>query len=191
MPIPDTDHVAVPEEQRRMPKPVRVLIGIGLMLALVAGGLGILGSQAGDWGVPYFSFTTENGTTCTNTWIGHTCDDVTLADFEQWADLQVPEGTTLLSASYTKTNADFEVVAELRTDPEHAKEFGELLKEKYGKCQDAGYRPEELADHDEVCLVNSVLARGTQDAPLTRRWLLSTGVAKDGTRLTLLTFASR
>lgn len=174
-----------------MPKPVRVLIGITLMLALVAGGLAYLGSKAGQWGVPYFSFTTEHDTECTNTWIGHTCEDVTVADFEKWTDLQVPEGTTLLSATYTKRNADFEVVAELRTDAEHAKKFGQALTKKYGKCQDAGFRPAKLEGHKSICLVNSALERGTQDAPLTRRWLLSTGIAEDGSRLTLLTFASR
>ena len=191
MPIPDADRALPPQERRRIPKPVRVLIGITLMMALVAGGLAYLGSKAGEWGVPYFTFTTEHDTTCTNTWIGHTCEDVTLADFEEWAKLDVPEGTTLLSATYTKRNADFEVVAELRTDAKHAKSFGKALKEQYGGCQDAGFRPTELEGYEQVCLVNSVLARGTQDAPLTRRWMVSTGVAEDGTRLTLLTFASR
>lgn len=191
MPIPDADHALLPKESRRIPKPVRVLIGITLMIALVAGGLAYLGSRAGEWGVPYFSFTTAHGTDCTNTWTGYTCADVTQADFEEWADLKIPEGTTLVTAKYTKNNADFEVVSELRTDAKHAKPFGEALAKKYGQCQGAGYQPAELKDHKDVCLVNSVLARGTQEAPLTRRWMLATGVDADGSRLTLLTFASR
>ncbi len=43
---------------------------------------------AGGWGVPYFSFTSERGSRCTNDFAGYTCDPVTLADVEFFGDVE-------------------------------------------------------------------------------------------------------
>jgi len=174
-----------------MPKPVRVLLGTVCMVAVVAVGLGLLVSRAGEWGVPYFSFPTDNGTRCTNTWAGYECHDLTIADYDRWSDFPVPAGSTLVASSYSRTSNDFTVTAQLRTDSSHSEAVGKDLTTKYGACLPVGVRPVELVGYDKICLINSDLMRGTQQVPLSRRWSIATGVAKDGSRLTVVNFSSR
>ena len=63
-------------------KPLRILIGIVLMGGFVVLVFVVLSRYAGAWGVPYFSFTTERGSTCTNDFTGYTCTPLTLAEVE-------------------------------------------------------------------------------------------------------------
>lgn len=175
----------------RLHKAVRVLIGMAAMLLAVCVALGVLMLNAGRWGVPYFSFTTERGSHCTNTWSGYHCENITVADYNRWSDFALPAGTVLMKSSYTKDNGDFEIAAQLRTEAQHADAVGKALLARYGACQASGVRPVELVGYDKVCLVNSDLNRGTQSGSLSRKWVLATGVAPDGSRLTVLTFGSR
>lgn len=181
---------AFEDEPRRLPKPLRVLIGVTVMVAVLTAGFGFVATRAGEWGVPYFSFTAPGGTECTNTWMGHACEHITVRDFERWSDLRLPEGTTLTTGSYTEDAVTTQVVATLRTDADHAGEFLDLLKERYGDCQPGGVAPAELSEHSKVCMATSTRARGKQAEAMTRSWSFSTGVAEDGTRLTLLTVGS-
>src|SRR5215218_9585933 len=70
---------------------LRVLGGTLLMLGSVAVALAILTQYAGAWGVPYFSFTTDRGSTCKNALAGYTCSAMTLADVEYIGNLDLPD----------------------------------------------------------------------------------------------------
>lgn len=171
-------------------KAARVLIGTALMLLVVLVALGILMLNAGRWGVPYFSFTTDRGSRCTNTWTGYHCENITVADYNRWSDFALPDGTMLMKSSYTKDNNDFTIEAQLRTDAAHAEAVGLALVARYGACHSDGVRPIELVGYDQICLINSDHQRGTQTSSLSRKWVIATGVAKDGSRLTVLSFGS-
>ena len=56
------------------------MLGILLMAAFVIIAFAILARYAGGWGVPYFSFTTDRGSTCENNLTGYICTPLTLAD---------------------------------------------------------------------------------------------------------------
>ena len=51
-----------------------------LMLGSVVVALAILTQYAGSWGVPYFSFTTDRGSTCKNELAGYTCSSNVIRD---------------------------------------------------------------------------------------------------------------
>src|SRR6187399_142867 len=96
---------------RRRPRPgtvqphkvLRVLAGTGLMLGSVAVALAILVQYAGGWGVPYFSFTTDRGSTCKNELAGYTCSPMTLADVEYIANVDLPDDSSVVAGTYRST----------------------------------------------------------------------------------------
>ena len=111
----------------------RILIGIGIMIILAAAPFVILSRYAGGWGVPYFSFVTERGSTCTNDFTGYHCDDLTQADIEWWGDISLPAGTKLISSSYKSTNEfTLDAVVEIQV----AKQRSTLvsLQKSFGRC---------------------------------------------------------
>ncbi|MFW6599872.1 hypothetical protein ACQBAU_10925 [Propionibacteriaceae bacterium Y2011] len=173
-----------------LPKPLRVLIGLSVMLLLVGSGFLVLSMKAGEWGVPYFEFETAGGSTCTNQWAGYTCEELSDSDFEEYSGFTLPAGTTLEKVSYTRTH-DYSLHAELRTTKEKAAEALQKVTEAYGECQPTGAPPQELAGYTELCLVNSEYQRGTQTTPLAQRWFVASGLAPDGSRLTVLEISSR
>ena len=67
-------------ERERRHRTLRILIGITVMIILAGAPFVILSHYAGGWGVTYFKFTTDRGTTCTNDFTGYHCNRVTLAD---------------------------------------------------------------------------------------------------------------
>ena len=75
-----------------------------MMLGSVAIVFAILTQFAGHWGVPYFSFTTDRGSTCTNDWTGYTCDQLTVNDLNWWGDTALPADTSIRSARYVSTH---------------------------------------------------------------------------------------
>ncbi len=175
------------DEPRRLPKPLRILIGIVVMGLFTAAALGFVLKRAGDWGIPYFSYTAPGGTICTNTIDGHNCPYVTKDDFQRWSNLDVPEGTMLLRASYASDLLSSTMSATLRTDADQAEDFLALLTETFGDCQPGGVEPAELDGFDELCIANSARARGTQGVSFTRSWSFATGLNEDGLRVTVLT----
>lgn len=180
-------------DERRMPKPVRVLIGTLVMALLVGGGLFYLGSRAGEWGVPYFRFTTPGGSTCTNQWAGHVCEEITDADFAEWSHFTLPERTSIVEASYTRTH-DYKLHAVLRTeaDATAADKAWQQIAKRFGRCQDMGVPPIEFVDHTDICLINSRLRPPeTEGVPTGETWTVATAIAPDGTRLTIMDIASR
>ena len=64
----------------RRRKALHILIGTVLMGGFVVLAFVVLSRYAGSWGVPYFSFTTERGSTCINHFAGYTCTQLTLAE---------------------------------------------------------------------------------------------------------------
>ena len=54
--------------------------------------------------MPFFSYTSERGSTCTNTMTGYTCDPLTLGDIEFYSELDLPDDTRVISGSYTATH---------------------------------------------------------------------------------------
>src|SRR4249919_3092219 len=85
-------------------KPLHVLGGIALILGKVAVTLAILSQYAGAWGVPYFSFTTDRGSTCKNDLTGYTCSPMTLADVEYFGDIDLPDDSSVVAGSYRSTH---------------------------------------------------------------------------------------
>ena len=61
---------------RQRHKPLRILGGVALMAGFVLVLLAILTRFAGAWGVPYFTFTSERGSQCTNNFTGYVCTPI-------------------------------------------------------------------------------------------------------------------
>ncbi|MBO0812517.1 MAG: hypothetical protein J2P23_10790 [Microlunatus sp.] len=111
----------------------RILIGIGIMIVVAATPFLILSRYAGGWGVPYFTFTTSRGSTCTNDFTGYHCDDLTLADVEWWGDVDFPAHTVVVSSHYKSTN-EFTLDAELEIPAAAEKSTAAKLTKIFGGC---------------------------------------------------------
>ena len=72
----------------------------------------LLSRYAGAWGVPYFTFTTERGSTCKNDFTGYTCTPLTLAEVEFHGEIELPDDTSVVSGSYRSTH-DYQLNAVL------------------------------------------------------------------------------
>jgi hypothetical protein len=111
----------------------RILIGIGIMIILAATPFVILSHYAGRWGVPYFTFTTDRGTTCTNDFTGYHCDHLTVSDITWWGDIRLPPGTRVVSSYYKSThNFRLDAVVEIPSD-----QVGwtiNTLRQSFGTC---------------------------------------------------------
>ncbi|MCW2810729.1 MAG: hypothetical protein JWP61_1187 [Friedmanniella sp.] len=169
---------------------LRILGGVVVMLALVGAGLLVLTRYAGGWGVPYFSFVSERGSTCRNDLTGYTCSPVTLADVEFYADVDLPEGTQVLSGSYRSTH-DYRLEAVLRADKAHAAATLKSLQKAFGRCQPdhpSGLDAEHLS---KVCVLSNDGEVTQSGEPSSRLYTVGTGLAKDGTREIALAIRSR
>src|SRR3954451_9072901 len=89
---------------------LRILGGTMLMLGSVLGALAILTQYAGTWGVPYFSFTTDRGSTCKNGLAGYTCSAMTLADVEYISNVDLPDDSSVVAGTYHSTH-DYQLEA--------------------------------------------------------------------------------
>src|SRR6476660_8647802 len=128
---------------RRRPRPgtvrphkfLRVLAGTGLMLGSVAVALAILVQYAGGWGVPYFSFTTDRGSTCKNDLTGYTCSPMTLGDVEYFGDLNLPDDSSVINGTYRSTH-DYQMEAVIEVPEGSAVQAMTSLRETFGTCLD-------------------------------------------------------
>ena len=91
---------------------MRVIVGVVLMAAFFLITFGLFTRYAGGWGVPYFTFTSERGSTCTNNFTGYICAPVTLADVEFFGEVDLPDDTRVSAPSYTATH-DYMLAASL------------------------------------------------------------------------------
>jgi hypothetical protein len=174
----------------RRTKAWHVLVGIGGMLAFVAVVLAVLVRQAGEWGVPYFSFTSAHGSPCTNQLAGYTCDPLTLADVEFFGEVDLPDDTEVLASSYRSTH-DYQLSAQLRVPADSADEALEQLRETFGSCRKGVSTPLQSRGLSQVCAMANDTGADEDGELASRLYTVGTGLAKDGSRLVGLSIRSR
>jgi hypothetical protein len=168
----------------------RVLAGIVAMLAFVAVVLAVLVRQAGEWRVPYFSFTSAHGSRCTNDFTGYTCEPLTLADVEFFGDVDLPDDTQVLAGRYRSTH-DYQLTAQLSVPPASAGQALKGLRTAFGGCRRDVSTPLRLRGLRQPCAMASEDGADESGEPSSRLYAVGTGLRKDGTRLVGLTIRSR
>ena len=143
--------------------------------------LAILTRYAGAWGVPYFGFTSERGSECTNNFTGYVCTPITLAEVEFYADLDLPDDTTVTSGTYRSTH-DYQLEAQLDVPPASAAVALKSLSTAFGPCvpeQPSSLNTQGLA---QVCVMANLDAFTEAGEPASRLYVVGTGLRKDGSR---------
>ena len=177
-------------KRRGWRKALRVVIGLMLMTGFVLGSTSLVLRYAGGWGVPYFSFTSERGSPCTNTFSGYVCEPPTLADVEFFGELDLPDGTTVLSGRYQSTH-DYRLDARLVVPAPSAAAAMAVLTENFGRCLRDHTAPIDTARLKKVCVMSNddVIVRSGE--PDSRYYTVATGLGRDGTRTIGLAIKSR
>ena len=175
---------------KRRNKALRVIGGMVLMLAFVGVVLFLLIRQAGEWGVPYFSFTSAHGSPCRNHLTGYTCEPLTLADVEFFGDLDLPDDTEVLSGSYRATH-DYELNAQLRVPAASAVAARTELREVFGPCRDGASSPLPRKGLSKFCVLASPTGADERGEMPSRLFSVGTGLDKTGDRLIGLSIRSR
>lgn len=152
------------------------------MIILAAVPLVILSRYAGDWGVPYFSFSTERGSECTNDLAGFHCDDLTLDDIRWFGDIDLPDSTTV-EHSYYKATHDFELQARVEIPKADAKDTVAQLNKTFGSCLDDHPTQLDTEGLKGVCIrANDASDSTASDSPFADTlYEITTGTAKGGT----------
>ena len=171
-------------------RPLRILVGTLLMLGLVAGGLAILAQYAGAWGVPYFTFTSDRGSPCTNNFTGYICSPVTLADVEFFGDVQLPADTKVVSGTYRSTH-DYMLQASMEVPPPSEAAALKALITAYGRCIGGHPFPMPTAGLTKLCVIANDTTVTESGEPSSRIYTIGTGLRKDGTRVIALKLRSR
>lgn len=149
----------------------------------------ILTRYAGPWGVPYFSFTSERGSTCTNNFTGYVCEPTTLAEVEFYADLDLPDDTRVVSGTYRSTH-DYELDALLEVPASGAPAALKSLNEAFGPCLNYP-SPLNVRGVSQLCTMATVDAFTESGEPASRLYVVGTGVREDGSRPISMTIRSR
>jgi hypothetical protein len=175
---------------RQRLKPLRVLGGIAMMAGFVFIVLAILTRFAGAWGVPYFTFTSERGSECTNNFTGYVCSPITLAEVEFYAELNLPDDTKVVSGMYRSTH-DYELEAQLDVPAGSAGAALKSLATAFGRC--VPNQPSSLNTRGltNVCVMAIQDAFTEAGEPASRLYVVGTGVRKDGSRVIALFIKSR
>lgn len=173
----------------RKGKFLRVSGGVMLMTAFVIIALIVVTRYAGDWGVPYFSFETENGSTCKNTLTGFDCTEVSQADLELWAEVKLPPQTKIKEAEYLATH-DYQLTAVVEFPKAAAAAGLKSLNTAYGKCLPSHVSPLDTKGLSQICVMSNdaVTEAGTASS---RLYIVGTGVRKDGSRVAAFQIRSR
>lgn len=172
-------------------KAIRIGVGIVLMAGFVLIAWGILTRYAGTWGVPYFSFTSDNGSPCVNKLTGFVCDPLTLADVQYYSDAELPPDTKVIAASYTATH-DYVFHARLEVPKESAGKAAAVLTDEFGKCVPGHPVPMQTSGLANICVLANDDAVSQQKEPPSRLYVIGTGVRRDdGTRVIDMTIRSR
>ena len=181
----------MPAPMKRIERALRILIGLVGMAVIVACLCGIILLFGGRWGLPYFSFTSDNGSPCVNTWGGYSCSSLTTDDFELYSQFELPPGTTIRSASYAATS-NYSLDAVLVTDKAHAAQALKALTTKYGTCRTGQQVPSQLSGATKECRMSTDDEPvATDKAPPAILYTVATGLAKDGSRITVVHIQSR
>lgn len=159
------------------------------MAVVVAIAGAIVWTQAGKWGVPYFSFEDENGSQCVNEFLGHRCEPITLQHLETVSTFDWP-GATLVSGTYSQSQ-DYNLDARLRVPKSDVKAVTKAVNKRYGKC--IKNRPTDLPTEDlkKVCVRSNDGPRATGNAPSNQIYVVGTGLEDDGAMLIDVSIRSR
>lgn len=166
-----------------------ILLGLAAMIVVVVIAGAIVWTQAGKWGVPYFSFQDENGSQCTNELLGHRCETITLEHVETVSNFDWP-AAKLVSGSYTQSQ-DYDLEARLEVPKAEVKKVTKAVNKRYGKC--IKNRPTSLPieDLEKVCVRSNDGPRATGDAPSNQTYVVGTGLEEDGSMLIDVSIRSR
>jgi hypothetical protein len=172
-------------------KAMRVSIGVLLMAGFVMILFGLVTRYAGTWGVPYFSFTSERGSPCTNKLTGYVCDPLTLADVQFYSDARLPADTTVISGTYTATH-DYLLRARLEVPKRSATAALASLTEEFWGCVRGHPAPMETTQLTSLCILANDDAVTREGEPPSRLFVIGTGLRRDdGSRVIDLTIRSR
>ncbi len=174
----------------RQPKAMRIIVGVMLMAAFFLIAFGLITRYAGSWGVPFFSYTSERGSTCTNTMTGYTCDPLTLADIEFYSDLDLPNDTRVTSGNYTATH-DYTLNASLRMTARSQAAGFKALQRELGGCRTDRPAPISTSGLTSFCVLANDSAGARSGEPPSRLYVVGTGVAKNGVRVVSISIRSR
>jgi len=169
---------------------MRIVIGILLMTAFVMVSWALITRYAGGWGVPYFSFTTERGSPCTNNLTGYTCRPMTLPDVEFYADVDLPNNTRVLDATYRSTH-DYRIEARLQVPAASGAAALRGLQDSFGACQPGHLAPMSTAGLSAVCVMANDDAVTGDAETSSRLYTVGTGIRKDGVRVIVMSVKSR
>jgi hypothetical protein len=162
--------------------PLRVLGGTILMVGFVAVALAVLTQYAGVWGVPYFSFTTDRGSTCRNDLAGYTCSRMTLGDVEYYGNVDLPDDSSVVAGTYRSTH-DYQLEALIDVPAASADQALASLNQAFGECIPDHPSPLSTKGMRHTCVMANEDAIDETDEPSSRLYLIGTAVRKDGTRI--------
>lgn len=174
----------------RQPKAMRVIAGTMLMAAFVLIAFALISRYAGAWGVPYFGFTTDRGSTCTNNLTGYTCSPVNLRDVEFFGDVDLPNDTAVKQSTYVSTH-DFALDARMEVPKKSAAAALKALNAAYGPCQPDHPSPLETKGIANLCVMANDDAITGSGETTSRVYVVGTGLRKDGVRVVTLSVKSR
>jgi hypothetical protein len=175
---------------RRRQKAMRVLAGIAMMAGFVLIAFAILFRFAGPWGVPYFGFTSDRGSSCTNNFTGYVCTPTTLAEVEFYAELDLPDDTRVVEGTYRSTH-DYQLDALLEVPAAGADAALKSLNEAFGPCLGSHPSPLNTRGVQQLCTMATVDAFNESGEPASRLYVVGTGVREDGSRPISMTIRSR
>jgi hypothetical protein len=161
-----------------------------MMACFVLITLAILTHYAGAWGVPYFTFTSERGSTCTNNFTGYVCSPLTLAEVEFYADIDLPADTEVISGTYQSTH-DYHLDALLEVPAASAAAALKSLSTAFGKCLPNQPSPLNTTGLAQVCVMANLDAFTEAGEPSSRLYVVGTGLRKNGNRPIALSIKSR
>jgi hypothetical protein len=160
------------------------------MTAFVIIALAVIIHYAGGWGVPYFSFQTDRGSTCKNDLTGYTCTQLTLADLESYAQVRLPRDTRILNGTYRSTH-DYQLNALLAVPRASSAAALKGLNDSFGPCQPDHVSPLPTGGLTAVCVLANDDAVTQGGKVSSRLYTVGTGVRRDGVRLIDLSIKSR
>jgi hypothetical protein len=160
------------------------------MLGSVAVALAILTQYAGSWGVPYFSFTTDRGSTCKNDLAGYTCSTMTLAEVEYIANVDLPDDSSVVAGTYRSTH-DYQMEAVVEAPATSAAQALSSLNQAFGECIVELPSPMSTEDIQDNCVMANADAVDESAEPSSRLYIIGTGLRTDGTRVIGMVIRSR
>jgi hypothetical protein len=171
----------------------RILIGIGVMIIVTVLPFVILSRFAGGWGVPFFSFTTDRGSLCTNDLTGYHCDRLTVADIRWWGDISLPDGTEVVSSHYKSTH-NFTLDAVVEVPAADAAQTYTDLRRTFGNCIPDHPSALDTTGLKDICVMANDASDGMNGSGPMRDTLYEVGTGvrtTDGVRVIALHEESR